>query len=57
MERKIKIVNVGLEPDVFDDLKMVAKAHDRTIKSMAKIAIESWIAKELVSLEKVGKVP
>ena len=55
MENKVKIVNVALSTESFEDLKIVAKAHDRTIKSMAKVAIESWVSKELTLIEKASK--
>lgn len=55
MENKVKIVNVALPNESFEDLKLVAKAHDRTIKSMAKVAIEAWVARELTLIEKANK--
>ncbi len=55
MENKVKIVNVALSTESFEDLKLVAKAHDRTIKSMAKVAIEAWVSRELTLIEKANK--
>lgn len=55
MENKVKIVNVALDTESFEDLKIVAKVHDRTIKSMAKVAIETWVSKELTLIEKASK--
>jgi len=53
--RKMKIININLSTESFEDLKLVAKAHDRTIKSMAKVAIEAWAARELTLIEKANK--